>query len=142
MRSLTKPRATCKNGLFVLAALSASAIDARSSEHEKVRACVAQAGSLAGMALCERRYADALSARTKRLEGSIRSRLAPSQRERFDRSVRAWRQFLDEERKLLEITMAQRPDGLGPGLLPGAINELREQRIGQLEVHLRSLPIR
>lgn len=143
LQRLTKRDRRCKAFLgLALLALGSTAGHARTHDHEKLRLCVSKAGSLAAMAACERQYTKGLLAHIATLDATIRQRVKGPRKRAFEKSAKSWQNYLSHEQALLRETLGKRHDGLGPGLLPGAVNLLYENRIKQLKVHLRSLPPR
>ena len=104
-----------------------------------LRECIAQARDSAALAACEKQAQLSLREDIRRLSAAIRAKLNPSQRMVFDQSTAAWQTFVQHETMMQELTHAQREDGLGDKLLPGAVTLLYEQRERQLREHLHNL---
>jgi hypothetical protein len=141
--SLTKLKAVCK-AFVVLMTLAPGLVWAGNppaSDRQSLRECIAQSANVSAVASCERAQQRALASRIEQLTTSIRNRLPAQQRPAFSRNIRAWQAFFDAERKLLEFSLAARPDGLGGKLLPGAVSLLYEQRERQLREHLHNLSL-
>jgi hypothetical protein len=75
----------------------------------------------------------------EQLSVEIRARLDARQRLVFDRNVKAWQTFFEQEVAMLDLSLQARGDGLGPALRTGAITQLFEQREKQLREHLHNL---
>lgn len=108
-------------------------------EERGLRDCVEAAGNAGAVAACEAREQASLRDRIERWTRSIRSRLDNRQRPAFDRSTAAWQAWFESETELLDMTLGQRRDGLGPKLRSGAITRLFEERERQLREHLHNL---
>jgi len=141
---LTKPTRGCKR--FVLAlmiplSLVQAAGSNRPPPESALRDCIAQARDSAAVANCEKQAQSVLKEHIEGLSAAIRLHLNQSQREVFDRSASAWQTFFEHETALLELSLGQRRDGLGPKLRSGAITLLYEQRERQLREHLHNLSV-
>lgn len=135
--SVTKAVRRCKICLALALLLVAPA----GAEPTALRDCVAAATDPIAAAVCERREQQALEERIASLSAAVLARLDPHQRPVFERSSQAWRAFIDSEAAMLELSFGQRRDGLGPGLRPGALTLLYEERERQLRTHLHNLGI-
>jgi uncharacterized protein YecT (DUF1311 family) len=138
---LTKPADRRKVSLVVLL-LQGSAAAAGASLPEtppSLRDCVAGAQNATAMAACERQEQGRLKGHVAELAAAIRAQLDARQRLVFDRNHAAWLAFLDSEIAMLELSMGQRGDGLGPVLQASAITLIYETRERQLQQHLHNL---
>lgn len=108
-------------------------------ERSALRDCISAARDAAAIAACEVSAQADLRDRIERWTRAIRVLLDNRQRPAFDRSVDAWQTWFESETRLLELTLAQRRDGLGPRLQSGAITRLFEDRERQLREHLHNL---
>jgi hypothetical protein len=139
---LTKRLGPCKG--LVAAGLIGIALPApadEASEQAALRACVEQAAGLAAVNACEHRHQEMLLQRITSLRQRIRQQLPTRDRQRFDRNIEAWQQWLDSEKTMLELTLLGRSDGLGASLYPGALTRLYEERVRQLREHLHNLKL-
>jgi hypothetical protein len=93
------------------------------------------------VATCEKQAQSLLKENIDRLSAAIRTRLNQSQRAIFDSSASAWQAFFEHEQTMLELSLGQRRDGLGPNLRSGAVTLLYEQREQQLREHLHNLSL-
>jgi hypothetical protein len=105
----------------------------------ELRACVAAAEGSAGVAACEADAQTRLRERIETWRRAIRARLDNRERQAFDQSEAAWKTWFDAETALIELTLQQRRDGLGPMLQSGAVTRLFEERERQLREHLHNL---
>jgi len=108
-------------------------------EHSALRNCISTARDAAAIAVCEASAQTELRDRIERWTRAIRVLLDNRQRPAFDHSVDAWQAWFESETRLLELTLAQRRDGLGPRLQSGAVTRLFEDRERQLREHLHNL---
>jgi hypothetical protein len=108
-------------------------------ERSLLRECISTARDAATIAACEASAQTELRDRIERWTRAIRVLLDNRQRPAFDRSVDAWQAWFESETRLLELTLAQRRDGLGPRLQSGAVTRLFEDRERQLREHLHNL---
>lgn len=138
--SLTKPGKLCKALAVTVGVLLSSAVGAEKPlQRQDLRDCIASARGAEAIAACEKSRRVELEHRIKRWTSGIRKHLQGRQLALFDRNVSAWKAFRDSELKLLELTLQQRRDGLGPSLQPGAVTRIYEQRERQLREHLHNL---
>jgi hypothetical protein len=125
--------------------LPLSLVQAADSNHPQpsnaLRDCIAAAGGSAAVATCEKQAQSVLKKNIESLSAAIRTRLNQAQRTVFDRSADAWQAFFEHEKAMLELSLGQRRDGLGPNLRSGAVTLLFEQREQQLREHLHNLSI-
>lgn len=140
---LTKRHARCKASvvLTVLLTTTAAAEPRPPAHEEALRQCIASAQSAAAIAACEKRGQAALKGRIDEISTAIRARLDARQRPVFERNSEAWQAFVDSEIAMLGLSLAGRPDGLGPSLQTGAITLLYEARERQLREHLHNLTL-
>ncbi|MCB1773194.1 MAG: hypothetical protein KDI88_06220 [Gammaproteobacteria bacterium] len=108
-------------------------------ERSALRDCISAARETGAIAACEAAAQTDLRGRIERWTRAIRVLLDNRQRPAFDRSVDAWQAWFESETHLLELTLAQRRDGLGPRLQSGAVTRLFEDRERQLREHLHNL---
>lgn len=106
---------------------------------QDLRDCIASARGAQAIAACEKSHQAELEHRIERWTTGIRKHLAGRQLALFDRNVSAWKTYRDSELTLLDLTLQQRRDGLGPSLKPGAVTRIYEQRERQLREHLHNL---
>lgn len=134
--SLPKATRLCQASLLLLCLLQAATADEIGGD---LRECVAAATNAAAVGACEATEQAVLKERIERWSRAIRTRLDNRQRVLFDRSLAAWRTWFESETELLDLTLAQRTDGLGPKLRSGAVTRLYEERERQLREHLHNL---
>jgi hypothetical protein len=127
--------------LVISFSLAQAAGSDRSQPPSALRDCIAQARDAAAVANCEKHAQSVLKENIERLAAAIRMRLNQSQRAVFDSSASAWQAFFEHEQAMLELSLRQRRDGLGPSLQSGAITLLYEQREQQLREHLHNLSL-
>lgn len=141
---LTKLVRWCKRFVLVLV-IPLSLLQAADSNRPQpagaLRDCIAQARDSAAVANCEKQAQAALKENIEGLSAAIRTHLNQAQRAVFDRSASAWQAFFEHEQAMLELSLGQRRDGLGPKLQSGAITLLYEQREQQLREHLHNLSL-
>ena len=141
---LTKLTRWCKIFVLVLS-IPSSLVQAADSNHAQptgsLRDCIAQARDSAAVANCEKQAQSVLKENIERLSTAIRTHLNQAQRAVFDSSASAWQAFFEHEKTMLELSLGQRKDGLGPKLQLGAITLLYEQREQQLREHLHNLSL-
>ncbi|MCB1786627.1 MAG: hypothetical protein H6953_15600 [Chromatiaceae bacterium] len=138
--SLTKVSRRCKAPLLPLClVLTAAGANAAAPVADGLRDCIAKARDPGAIAACEHRARSALQAHIQQLGDEIRSRLDARERQQFEHNVAAWEAFFAAEKKMLELSLGARGDGLGATLMPGAVNRLYEQREQQLREHLHNL---
>ena len=135
---LTKRHFRCK-ATAGLAALLLAQVSLGDAPPASLRGCVAKAASATGVAICEQQHRAELKQEIERLTSAIQSQLDRQQRPVFDRSTRAWQEFLDRESAMLRLTLGLRGDGLGRKLEEGGVTRLYEQRAQQLREHLHNL---
>lgn len=140
LRRLTKPTPSCKALVGALAVFAGSVVLGDTAS-KLLRDCVTRAGSAAAISTCEQQHQSRLKQSIRRLTAAIRARLDRHQRQIFDRSAEAWRNFLNRESVMVNLSLGQRTDGLGPKLAQGSITRLYEQREQQLREHLHNLSL-
>jgi len=139
---LTKLIQGCKAPVFLLMlplGLTNAADLHQTGAAGELRDCIAQARGTAAVAGCEKQAQLSLKKRNEHLSAAIRARLNRSQLVIFERSATAWQTFFEQETGMLDLSLAQRTDGLGASLRPGAVTRLYEQREQQLREHLHNL---
>lgn len=141
-RRVAKLPSLCKKmaffSLLSLIANGAVAVPPMPAE-PTLRDCVRRATSAAAITACESQARGVLETRVTTLTESIRHRLSGTRLAALERNVAAWEAFVVEEKRLIELIIAPRRDGLGKQLQAGAINQLLEQRVTQLRTYLHSL---
>ena len=141
---LTKPTRWRKRYLLALMipfSLVQAADSSRAQPPGSLRDCIAAARGSAGVANCEKQAQSVLKENIERLSTAIRTHLNQAQRTVFDSSASAWQAFFEHEKAMLELSLGQRRDGLGPKLQLGAVTLLYEQREQQLREHLHNLSL-
>lgn len=139
---LAKDHRRCKISLLTFSLLvgfpmaSDSAVETGQS---RLRECVRSASSAAALAACESQFQASVKKRIENLSKAIETRLDARQRILFARNSKAWRAFVAQELEMIELTLKQRRDGLGPHLRSGAVSQLYEQREKQLRLYLHNL---
>jgi hypothetical protein len=137
---LPKHPGRCQAFILAIALVGASAhASERLLEKRGLRDCIESAGNAGAIAACEAQEQASLRDRIERWSRSIRALLDNRQRPAFDRSAAAWQAWFEAETELLDLTLGQRRDGLGPKLRSGAITRLFEERERQLREHLHNL---
>jgi hypothetical protein len=124
---------------LLLCAVAAAQAAPPPTDQERLRACIGEARDSGAIAACEANAQQELRDRIERWTRAIRVLLDNRERPAFDRSVEAWQLWFQRESELLELTLDQRRDGLGPRLRSGAITQLYEERERQLREHLHNL---
>lgn len=127
--------------LMIPLSLVQAADSNRAEPPGSLRDCIAQARDAAAVANCEKQAQSVLKENIERLSAAIRTHLNQAQRTVFDRSASAWQAFFEHEKAMLELSLGQRRDGLGPNLQSGAVTLLYEQREQQLREHLHNLSL-
>jgi hypothetical protein len=127
--------------LVIPLSLAQAAGSDRPQPPNALRECIAQARDAAAVANCEKQAQSVLKENIERLAAAIRMRLNQSQHAVFDSSASAWQAFFEHEQAMLELSLRQRRDGLGPSLQSGAVTLLYEQREQQLREHLHNLSL-
>jgi hypothetical protein len=127
--------------LMIPLSLAPAADSNRAQPPGSLRDCIVQARDAAAVATCEKQAQSVLVNNIESLSAAIRTRLNQSQRAIFDSSASAWQAFFEHEQTMLELSLGQRRDGLGPNLQSGAVTLLYEQREQQLREHLHNLSL-
>lgn len=140
IESLAKHRRGCKT-IVAIALIWCTPLPAAEplEERSALRDCISASRDAAAIAACEASAQNDLRDRIERWTRAIRTLLDNRQRPAFDLSVEAWQAWFESETRLLELTLAQRRDGLGPRLRSGAVTRLFEDRERQLREHLHNL---
>lgn len=126
--------------LAAVAALLCGSVAAEPAIDLEIRNCIAGADSAAALAVCEQQGLAAWKKRVEQLHQALLTRLPVALRTPYGAAHEAWEEHRQREFGWIDLSFAQRSDGLAAPLAAGAKTELLRQRAALLTGYLANLP--